>query len=130
MTALFLSARLFGQEVSVRSLIFDKNSYQLKQEHFVILDEIGKKCSSAEFSFLKIFGYSDTSGVVKYNETLSRLRAEAVEKYLKRKFKFDVSKIYVTWLGEETDGYYDLHFKEANIQKRYVDILVYLKHTD
>ena len=31
-----------------------------------------------------------------------------------------------TWLGESTDEGYDLHFRDAHLQQKCVDILVYL----
>ncbi|HEY5772188.1 MAG TPA: hypothetical protein VIS75_06140 [Chitinophagaceae bacterium] len=42
-------------------------------------------------------------------------------------FKFDTTKVYVTWLGEETDGAYDLHFPDAHVQQRSADIIVSFK---
>jgi hypothetical protein len=44
--------------------------------------------------------------------------------YMTKKYSIDTSKIYVTWLGEETDSAYDLHFSKAKVQQRCVDIRV------
>ena len=78
-------------------------------------------------SVFKIFAYADIKGSIKYNELLSQKRAEEVYKYLTKHFKFDTTKVYVTWLGEETDGAYDLHFPDAHVEQRYVDIIVSFK---
>ncbi|MGO8055830.1 OmpA family protein, partial [Rhizobium leguminosarum] len=80
--------------------------------------------ASDTFGFLKIFAYSDRKGSIKYNEQLSQKRAEEVYSYLTKHFKFDTTKVYVTWLGEEIDGAYDLHFPAAHVQQRCVDIII------
>jgi outer membrane protein OmpA-like peptidoglycan-associated protein len=127
-TLLFLNPLLsFGQNTSVETLHFASNSYKIGKKYFSTLNEIGQRCSSDTFGFLKIFAYADTKGSIKYNELLSQKRAEEVYNYLTKHFKFDTTKVYVTWLGEETDGAYDLHFPDAHVQQRCADIIVTFK---
>ena len=116
-----------GQSTSVETLHFTSNSYKIDKKYFSTLNDIARRCSSDTFSFLKIFAYADTRGSIKYNELLSQKRAEEVYNYLTNHFKFDTTKVYVTWLGEETDGAYDLHFPDAHVQQRCVDIIVSFK---
>lgn len=85
---------------------------------------IGLRCSSDTLGFLKIFAYADPKGTIKHNELLSQKRAEEVYNYLTKRFKFDTTKVYITWLGEETDAAYDLHFPAAHVQQRCVDIII------
>ena len=118
----------FGQSTTVETLHFTSNSYKVDKKYLSSLNDIGLKCSSDTFGFLKIFAYTDTKGSIKYNELLSQKRAEAVYNYLIKHFKFDAKKVYVTWLGEETDGAYDLHFPETHVQQRCVDIIVSFKN--
>ncbi|MBL7741126.1 MAG: OmpA family protein [Chitinophagaceae bacterium] len=117
----------FGQSTSVQTLRFASGSYKIDKKYFSALNEIGHKCSSDTFGFLKIFAYTDTKGSIKYNKRLSKKRAEVVYNYLTKHFKFDITKVYITWLGEETDGAYDLHFPDAHVQQRCVDIILSFK---
>jgi outer membrane protein OmpA-like peptidoglycan-associated protein len=117
----------FGQSTSVKTLRFAHDSYKIDKKYFSILNEIGHKCSSDTFGYLKIFAYADRKGSIKYNELLSQKRAEEVYNFLTKHFKFDTTKVYVTWLGEETEGMYDLHFPDAHVQQRCADIIVSFK---
>ena len=117
----------FGQSGSVETLHFKSNSYKIDKKYFSTLNKIGHKCSSDTFGFLKIFAYADTKGSIKYNELLSQKRAEEVYNYLAKHFQFDTTRVYVTWLGEETDGAYDLHFPSAHVQQRCIDIIIIFK---
>ena len=115
------------QGTAVHAIYFQKNSYQLGKKENIILDQVSKECNSPGFSFLKIFAYADTMGSINHNDLLSRKRAHAVYNYISAHAKIDSTRIYVTWLGESTDGGYDLHFPEAHLQQRCVDILVQYK---
>jgi outer membrane protein OmpA-like peptidoglycan-associated protein len=117
----------FGQINEVKTLYFKANSFTIEKKHLPVLNYIGQRSATDSFSFLKVFAYADKKGTKKYNEQLSEKRANAVYNYLTQKFKIDTTKIYVTWLGEETDGAYDLHFPSARLQQRCVDILVFFK---
>lgn len=118
----------FGQHSEVTTLYFKSNSYSIDKKYLTTLKNIGQKCASDSFSFLKIFAYADIKGSTEHNELLSKKRAEEVYDYLTKHFKFDTTKVYITWLGEETDGAYDLHFPEAHVQQRCVDIIVSFKN--
>ena len=120
----YCSIGLYGQDSSVETLNFKTNSYKIETKYLTTLDEIGAKCIADTFSFLKIFAYADTKGTKKYNKELSKKRANEVYNYLTKKFNIDTSKIYVAWLGEETEGAYDFHFKAGHIQQRCVDIVI------
>lgn len=121
------SVPALGQSNEVRTFYFKANSFTIDKKYLPTLDDIGQRCASDTFSFLKIFAYADKTGTKKYNEQLSEKRANAVYNYLTQKFNIDTTRVYVTWLGEETDGAYDLHFPSANVQQRCVDVLVFFK---
>ena len=114
----------FGQNNLVETIYFKPDSYKLEKKHTQVIDQIGQKCSSDSFGFLKILGYADTKGSRRANKLLSQQRAQEVYDYLTKRFQFDTTKVYVTWLGEETDQAYDLHFPEAHLQQRCVDIIL------
>jgi outer membrane protein OmpA-like peptidoglycan-associated protein len=128
-SSLFSCQSIFGQKDLVEAIYFKSNSYAIDKKYNKILNEIAIKCASDNFGYLKVFGYSDTTGSEDYNDKLSEKRTEAVYNYLASHAKLDTTKVYYTWLGESEDGY-DLHFPPAHIQQRCVDIWVifYNKH--
>ena len=127
MSACCITASAFSQEPTVKTIYFETNSFTINSENKVQLDEIGRKCVTDTLAYLKIFAYADTSGTVKHNNKLSAKRSLAVYNYLVKTFQLDPSKIYRTWLGEEIDGAYDLHFPAAHLQQRCVDVVVSFK---
>ncbi|MDR0686158.1 MAG: OmpA family protein [Dysgonamonadaceae bacterium] len=55
---------------------------------------------------IKVIGYADKkTGTAKYNEDLSRRRAQAVAKELTTKYKIPSSKITVSWNGDKVQPY-------------------------
>lgn len=126
-TICFISATTYSQEPTVKTIYFETNSFTINSENKVLLDEIGRKCIIDTMTYMKIFAYADTTGTIKHNSRLSAKRSLAVYNYLMKTFQLDSSKIYRTWLGEETDGAYDLHFPAAHLQQRCVDVIVSFK---
>jgi outer membrane protein OmpA-like peptidoglycan-associated protein len=124
---LLFSLTTLGQSIEVSTLYFKTNSFKIEKKYLQTLNDIGQRCAIDTFSFLKILAYADQKGTKKYNEQLSEKRATAVYSYLTQKFNIDTTKIYVSWLGRETKGAYDLHFPSARIQQRCVDILVFFR---
>jgi outer membrane protein OmpA-like peptidoglycan-associated protein len=115
-----------GQLPISYTVYFRSNSSALTFHSKDILSQVIKKCKSSPPSLIKIFAYADTLGSETFNEKLSKNRANVVYRFLAAQPIIDTSKIYLTWRGESEDGY-DLHFDEAHLQKRCVDILLYLK---
>lgn len=120
------SVSAFGQHSFVNTFYFTSDSYKLDKKYFKILDEIGEQCKSDTLIFIKVFAFTDTAGSTNHNDELSKKRAYQVYNYLVSKYNIDTTKIYVTWLGEDSD-IYDLHFPEAHAQQRCVDIITNFK---
>ncbi len=117
----------YKQKTTVKTIYFESDSFKIEKKYQRQLDEIGYKCISDTITNLRIFAYSDTVGTIAYNKRLAEKRSLQVYKYLTGKFHLDTIKIYVTWLGEETDGAYDLHFPDAHLQQRCVDVIADFK---
>ncbi len=92
-----------------------------------MLDDVGRKCQNDSFAFLKIFAYADNKREKEHNERLAKKRGGAVYDYLTGKFSIDTTKIYLTWIGDDTEEAYDLHFPGAKVRQRAVAVLVYFK---
>ena len=113
----------FSQNGYVETIYFKPNSFSIDKKYENTLNLIVKQLNSDTFSYIKIFGFTDTKGPEKYNDILSGKRADVVYNYLASRAKIDSTRVYVTWLGESAD-IYDLHFPGANKQKRCVDIWI------
>ena len=122
----FSAVTSLAQESIVRSVYFKSGSYKVDRKFLGALDEIGRKCKTDSLAFLKIFAYTDTVGSAEYNDNLAKRRAAEVCNYLVDRFKINRAQIYATWLGEESEGY-DLHFEQAHLQERCVDIIADFK---
>ena len=128
LTFLLCSDSLFSQNSIVRTIYFKSNSFSIDKRYHRALNLIVRQLNSDTFAYLKVFGYSDTKGPDTYNESLSEKRATAVFNFLSSHTRLDSSKVYVTWIGEAgQDVAYDLHFPQAHIQQRCVDIWVMFK---
>lgn len=108
-------------------VFFKTNSSVIDPHYFPKLDIIGSIYAGDESAFLKIFGFADPTGRATYNDSLSARRAHAVFDYLNKRFDIDSTRLFVTWLGEETDAN-DLYFPDAHIQQRCVDVVVYFRN--
>ncbi len=122
--------KTLAQSQLLYTIDFDHNSYKLSESRQRLLDTLSAKLKVTDFSMIKIVGIADTTGSQLHNDVLSRKRAEAVERYLKKWILIPDEKLYVTWLGESTDGVYDLHFPDIHAQQRCVDIIVHFKKED
>lgn len=115
------------ESVETVPVFFKTNSSVIDPRYYPKLDVIGSIYAGDESAFLKIFGFADPAGRATYNDSLSERRAQAVFDYLNKRFDIDSSRLFVTWLGEEADAY-DLHFPNAHIQQRCVDVVVYFRN--
>lgn len=115
---------LQAQQPMLHSVYFTPGSHTLQSKQQKTLDRLLIILKQRPFNILKIVGAADTSGTSSFNDRLSRKRAETVERYLKRKQYIPDKKTYVTWLGESTDGVYDLHVQGVCVQDRCVTIII------
>lgn len=115
------------QSIETVPVFFKTNSSVIDPRYYPKLDAIGSIYAGDESAFLKIFGFADPTGRATYNDSLSERRAQAVFDYLNKRYNIDSTRLFVTWLGEETDAY-DLHFPDAHVQQRCVDVVVYFRN--
>jgi outer membrane protein OmpA-like peptidoglycan-associated protein len=118
---LFQSA--FGQKELIKTIYFKNNSYRIESKYNQTLNELAEICRIDSSYFIKIFGYTDTTGGKDVNDKLSKKRVLVIYDYLSSRITIDSTKIYMEWLGK-SDDVYDLHFPQAHIQQRCVDIWI------
>ena len=113
----------FCQHRVVVSIPFKIDSYIIDKKYQLALDTLAVKCNQHKNFHVKIFGFTDTTGSEDYNDKLSRKRADAVYNYLNARTSLNEKNTYSDAQGESEERY-DLHFKEAHVQQRFVDILL------
>ncbi|MGG9963628.1 OmpA family protein [Ferruginibacter sp. SUN106] len=114
---------LNAQTILVKTIYFKPGSFSIDKKYFPMLDHVARQLGSDSMGFLKVFGFADTKGKEDDNDELSSERANAVYDYLANHAVFDTTRVYVGWIGESADAY-DLHFPQAHIQQRCVDIYI------
>jgi OOP family OmpA-OmpF porin len=113
----------FAQTTVIISIPFKLNSYVIEAKWNVELDMLVAKCCDNNNFYIKMFGFADTTGTETYNDTLSQKRVDAVYNYLKEKIALNDKNCYRDSEGESGE-IYDLHFPEAHVQQRFVDLKV------
>jgi outer membrane protein OmpA-like peptidoglycan-associated protein len=78
---------------------FDK--YSLSDQAKQDLDSLANNLTSAKRYFIAVEGYTDKTGTAKYNEELSRRRADAVVKYLVEKHDVPLYRIHMIGMGSD-----------------------------
>jgi outer membrane protein OmpA-like peptidoglycan-associated protein len=113
----------FSQCELIKTIYFKKNSFKIEKKYYVRLNQIISKYKSDSSYFIKIFGFSDTTGSDKYDDWIAGKRVDEVYNYLNSHSKINLASYYGTgWGKAEYD--YDLHFESAHVQKRCVDIWI------
>ena len=80
---------------------FKFNQYILTTEAQEDLDKLADGIKSSRRYFVAVEGYTDDVGDKRYNEALSRRRADSVAEYLVAKHDIPIYRIHMIGLGEE-----------------------------
>jgi OmpA-OmpF porin, OOP family len=86
-------------QVNVR-IEFDFDSAVLTPPQKPKLQQLCKVMKEADIQLFRIVGHTDSSGTVEYNERLSLLRAEEVQRYFIKDCGIDASRLEAVGLGE------------------------------
>jgi outer membrane protein OmpA-like peptidoglycan-associated protein len=68
--------------ITLSDLLFETNSYKLKDEHYPLLDSLSEFLVRYPTLFVSISGHTDNTGHERHNVSLSTDRANAVSDYL------------------------------------------------
>ncbi len=74
-----------GEKMQLSNVFYEIDSWQLKQESMTELDNLANLLSDNKNLVMEIGGYTDSTGSVEYNQTLSEKRALSVVNYLIKK---------------------------------------------
>jgi len=71
-----------GEYITIRSILFDYNSYEIDQEESALLEQLIKIMNEYPELNLEIEGHTDSKGYSGYNRKLSLQRAKSVADYI------------------------------------------------
>ena len=80
-------------------ILFANNSFDIRPESYKTLDKLAAAAKSCGGVVIEVGGHTDNTGTIAGNEELSRLRAEAVSKYL-AKAGVDATKLKSAGYGQ------------------------------
>lgn len=80
-----LGVDISDKRICLFNINFDFDSYRLRSESFVHLDEVAMMMNAFPEMHIKIIGHTDSLGSDEYNETLSLNRSKSVIRYLQSK---------------------------------------------
>ena len=109
---------------SLATVPFKFSQYVLTTEAREDLDKLAERLKSQRRFFVAVEGYTDDIGNNRYNEVLSRRRANRVAEYLVAKHDIPIYRIHMIGLGEGTpidEG----HNRAARAKNRRVEVKVF-----
>ncbi len=111
------------KELKSGTVLFGLNRRTLDDAAKSALDEIAQSVNGQDRFVVEIQGYTDKTGPVTYNESLSQDRAEAVARYLANQHKIGLRNITVLGSGP-AEG--DQKTRDERKQARKVDVRVFV----
>jgi outer membrane protein OmpA-like peptidoglycan-associated protein len=113
------------KELKSESVLFKLNQAKLDDKAKMALDDIASSVNGMDRYVIEIQGFTDKTGDVNYNESLSQERADAVARYLAN-HNVPLRSITVLGVGVATG---DQKTRDERAQARKVDVKVYVPET-
>ena len=86
--------------VETKSVFFDFNKADLKDEGFTDLEYVAKALKADPNAVLELQGFADPRGTERYNYVLTRDRVDAVVRYLVQRHNIDLRRISAVGMGK------------------------------
>jgi outer membrane protein OmpA-like peptidoglycan-associated protein len=102
---------------------FDR--YALTDDDKTQLDTLAASASKLKRYFITVEGFTDKTGSIQYNETLSRRRADAVAQYLVAKHDIPLYRIHMIGLGEQKPVEEAAKTRAARAKNRRVEVRLF-----
>ncbi len=109
-------------------VLFGLNRHNLTDDAKAQLDKVANDVQGMQRYLITVQGYTDQTGSANYNDTLSRLRAESVIRYLVADHNIPVFRIHMIGLGER-DLVNNGKTRDDRKQSRRVEVGVYVAPT-
>lgn len=109
-----------GDEIVLENVFFDLNSYTLRKESFIELDNLVKHLNNHPSMKIELQGHTDAQGNDDDNMTLSKNRAKAVMEYLISK-GIDKERLSYKGFGETKPATIEVDGKEVQLTEEYIE---------
>jgi len=86
--------------VETKSVFFDFNKADLKDEGFTDLEDVAKALKADPNAVLELQSFADPRGTERYNYVLTRDRVDAVVRYLVQRHNIDLRRISAVGMGK------------------------------
>ena len=86
--------------VETKSVFFDFNKSELRDEGINELEDVAKALKSDPNAVLELQGFADARGTDRYNYVLTRDRVDAVVRYLVQRHNIDLRRIAAVGMGK------------------------------
>jgi outer membrane protein OmpA-like peptidoglycan-associated protein len=111
-----------GKEVVLKNVFFDLDSYRLRKESFIELDNLVNYLKDHPTMKIELQGHTDSQGNDEHNMTLSKNRAKAVMDYLISK-GIDKSRLTSEGYGETRPSTISIDGKDITLTEEYINSL-------
>jgi len=106
-------------ELAVLPIIyFEVGSYRIKKEFFPFLDIIGRYLVNHPDYKIEVIGHASAEGPERFNQVLSRRRAEECKKHLILRYKIDPERIIVKAFGKDVPAVPNTTEYQRSINRR------------
>ena len=111
-----------GQLEILEKVYFKSGSRKLQKRSFALLDNVGKVLNAhPEIELIRVEGHSDSTGSLKFNMKLSKMRADTVVRYLVGRGKVTKERLISEGFGPTRPLVPDAKKKEELAQNRRVE---------
>ena len=111
-----------GKEVVLKNVFFDLDSYRLRKESYIELDNLVAYLNEHPNMKIELQGHTDAQGDDAHNMELSKNRAKAVMDYLITK-GIDKSRLTYAGYGETKPAIVTINGKEVTLTEEYINSL-------
>ena len=111
-----------GQLEILEKVYFKTGSHKLQKRSFALLDNVAEVLNAhPEIELIRVEGHTDSTGKLKYNMRLSKMRAETVVRYLVGRGKVSRDRLIAEGFGPTRPIVADARTKEDLAQNRRVE---------
>jgi outer membrane protein OmpA-like peptidoglycan-associated protein len=108
--------------IDTKTVFFDFNKADLKDEGMTELEEVAKALKADPNGVVELQGFADQRGSDKYNYQLTRDRVDAVVRYLVQRHNIDLRRIHAVGMGKAVLGQGEKPGRETFAKSRRVEI--------
>jgi outer membrane protein OmpA-like peptidoglycan-associated protein len=110
--------------LETKSVYFDFNKAELRDEGFNELEEIARALKADPNAVVELQGFADSRGSDLYNQRLTRERVDAVVRYLVQRQGVELRRVFGVGMGKAPQAAGEGSGRDALAKSRRVDIVV------